>query len=474
MLKIIKSLEFSHILIFFLMMIIYKNFTYLDSDIYLLFNNTIDMFEKDAILYKDILEINFPFIFIFNLIPYFLYDIFSIDMAITYTLELILVSYFIHKLLFSFLDRNNIYLSYNLYLFPYLLFFFFNFDSLQRDWIVFLTFFPYIIFLFVKEDLKLDIKNIDFYNNLFIALSIIGIYIKPQYALIIVLIHLYLFFIHKSFKYYLLDYVKYILFGIIYIISLYFITPYFFINTLPNMSDYLNGEFGAEYIYNNIYSIFIFLINVFLFSILDIKKNRVLIVSLIGFWFVIFVQKQYFHYHFVPVGLFTLLMLFISIQNSSEKIRHNKIIIAFFIFLLEGYILVKTTIYDDFFNVIEKISYTDMNKSTVVIDDLWIKSRFIYKYDIDDFISSGSTSVITLCNDTSTNLYKNQTSELLNDLKHNKREYVLIRNYADGKVPYIKENYYKIDDIHYSEDNFNFNYIKYRLKKSSVDIKSSI
>jgi hypothetical protein len=378
----------------------------LNGDVYLLLQNTYDILSNNQILYKNIFEINFPTIYIFNIIPYYFYKWFNIEMIYSYVYETIMITYFIFYLILKII-KNTKYES-NKYIFILSTILYISGGEIgQREYFIFILMLPYIY----ARIIYIENKKYNININFLILLASIGILIKPFYAIVIILTELYILLSKKdTFKNVLKISSVFLFIGIIYILLLYIIYPQYF-EIIKYFDDYKQLNFQTNY------KNFNFLIIAIIIYYLK-KENKILeITYLLSFVIVLFLQNKFFTYHFLPS---ILMIIFIINKNNIKKIY--KILLIIYLYKLIWIIMISTYYSTNIKTYIEN----EIPQNTMIINGITNSTVYIYYLHYHSLYSQSSASILTNAdkNFMKTKLYKKNYDIIKKEL--NRTEYILV------------------------------------------------
>jgi len=416
-----------------------------DSDLYIFIENFYSIFNNHAILYKDIYEPNFPFIYGLYYFPYLLSKLDIFDFFDLFLFEVLLLTFFSFYLIYLIQNRNK----FVFLIIPFLLILFFGCYG-QREYFIFISFLPYI---FLRIEQYINNRHFSLYFEILILVFLFfGLIIKPFYFAVYGVLELFFFLsYHKNIKIFIFNFLISTFYLSLMVIIVYFFFPSFFDNllfmksyaSLPSLKGWISlFDLNSLKIFIDTFTLFIvvlFFIGYFLYRF----TNKIIFFSFILFILIFLFQSKFFYYHWNLLFSFSIFFFFFI-----NKIIPHEIILIFifnFILFLSSFAISSNNIEYNNFN---KLLEFQLPKKTFIFSPMKGKIQFVLKEKRLDFISANSMVFFSLRKNINKKFDFNTEISMIkyifilfsNDLNNHKDYFIFIEN---DMYNFYKDNLFK-------------------------------
>lgn len=412
------------------------------------------------VLYKDIIDVNPPLIFIYSTIPVFIAKTFSINAEFVYILFILTIisisSFLSFLILKSVFEKKDLVKYYTLSIFT-ILSIFPTYDYGQREHLLIIFILPYILTMMFKEELNFSIKII-----LFISLfASLGFNIKPHFFLIFILIEL-VFIIHKKtlFSIFRIDFLIIVFSAFFYVLIITFLFPEYINNIVPLAIETYSDVFNKPYSFLLLKLEFFFCLFLSLYWLFFTKRDlklpsKVLLSAIFASLVIYLLQQKGWSYHRLPLLLISLLFLaYISFSLFQKKKIYSITFLPIIIMILYSNI-VNVPKFNSLQNIIdslnknEKIHITsvDIAQGQALLKDsqIW-SSRFPSLFMLPSLLKNENKKIKDYTfNSIYSDLIKHNPKTIIIPSKKLGFDYYAYLTSNDIRIKKIYENYYKMN-----------------------------
>ena len=277
-------------------------------------------------LYTDVSEVNPPLIFIYSTSAIYLSKIFDFTYSQSYIILvsiLIGISSYLSFLILESTKKSKKHITYYLYVIIFILTIVIIKDYGQREHLLVIFIFPYILFSIFKDKIQ--------FSNILILIIIIfasfGFNLKPHFFLVFFAIEI-VYAIHYKKISYLFRWDSFIIFftGVLYLILILLKFPEYINFALPLALETYSGLFNKSFLIllkNN--EVFIFFITLFIYLFFAKRDftidSKVLLITILSLFIIYLLQQKGWFYHRLPFFVFTIFFLFYITIN---YVQNNK------------------------------------------------------------------------------------------------------------------------------------------------------
>ncbi len=282
-----------------------------------------------SILYKDIIDVNPPLIFMYSILPVLFSKITSLSLEHSYIVFVLfllsLCLYLVSKVLNLYFYKNTNFTRYYLYSISLILTLCLTYDFGQREHLFMIFILPYIMMMLFKHKIKLRTRDI-YFIAIFASL---GFNIKPHFFLVFISMEfVYMIYTKNLLSIFRKESLIIISSAFFYLILIYIQFSEYIEFIIPLALDTYTNVFNKSYFFLLIkHEILLsFLVLLFYFAFIRKKMNYEIIfffVMIITSLLIYILQQKGWAYHRVPMFIITLLFLTyitINLLNSNRKI----------------------------------------------------------------------------------------------------------------------------------------------------------
>ena len=358
----LKTIDFLYVTFILTTVFAYFNYYPLNVDSTWILNSAHNILAGST-LYKDIIDVNPPLIFMYACIPTFVAELISVSRIYIYIIFVIFVisvsAYLCFIILLQYYKKQEDTIRYFLYSIIFILTISVNYDFGQREHLFMIFVFPYILSLMYKDSITLS-KNILITIAIFASL---GFNIKPHFFLIFIGIEL-IYMIHKKdiLSIFRIDSIIISLSGFFYLIIIFVFFNEYINNTVPFAMATYSDVFNKSYLSLIMtFEIFLTLFIMIFWSIFTKKKIdltiKVIFISLIMSITIYLIQQKGWNYHKIPILCISLLFLTHLIFSLLKKDKSYSLALFPLIFYIIYFNLQTVPKFKELENIIHRLPF---------------------------------------------------------------------------------------------------------------------